>query len=201
MISLARIVISILLFSTLARAEKAQPILISKAVLASKAEKNLEHENYLSLAIPFAPVKAVHAELESRLALKLVNRGEAHVTIISPPEFEKLSAKLTMKELNAIAARRKVQESDLDLICVGEGKARVGEREDRTYYLVVRSRALKDLRGEIEKLFRSRGGDARAFVAAEFHPHITVGFTTADLHAHQGVIKSEASCRFDIQLK
>lgn len=155
-----------------------------------------QHANYMALDIPFQPVKSVHGELETREGVKLISRGEAHVTIITPPEFDVLSKKMTIEDLNALAEKLKVQESDVHAVCVGEGHAKLDGREERTYFIVVDSKKLAAIRAEIERVFKERGGAPEAFRASDFFPHITVGFTKSDLHIQNGVIKDRRSCRY-----
>jgi 2'-5' RNA ligase len=149
------------------------------------------HPNYLSMSLTYAPVAELLRSLEANLAVSLKNRGEAHVTVLTPPEFDILKTKLTMDEINEIANQNAIQSSDLNFLCVGEA---VNRQEMKTYFLVVRSENLLKIRQAIQNLYRSRGG-LKKFEATHFYPHVTMGFTERDLHEEgDGVVKNENSC-------
>jgi hypothetical protein len=58
--------------------------------------------------------------------------GEGHVTTITPVEFyQVLRAKLTMNDIDAIAERYRIQNSDLQVLGVGSGRVLIeGKQED-----------------------------------------------------------------------
>jgi len=58
---------------------------------------------------------------------------------------------------------------------------------------------LFDIRREIEKLYRKRGGEGALFQAESFWPHVTVGFTYRDMFLEDGVFKGLNSCFGNIQ--
>jgi len=174
---------------------------ISRRVLEVHREPFCRHDDYLALAVPYDPVRKLHRRLEKLTGLQLINRGEAHVTVITPSEYEVLKEIIAMEEIEEIALREKIQEADLELICVGEGRIEVEGGEKRTYFIVVKSEKLRRIRECIEEVFRARGGREEAFVAANYYPHITIGFTDEDLHFEQGVIKDNRSCRYPLRVR
>lgn len=187
------------LFSFFFRRKK--ELVISKKVLDVHKEPFCRHEDYLALTVPYEPVRKLHRRLEKLTGFKLFNRGEAHVTVITPSEYEILKETISMEELEDIALREKIQEADLELVCVGEGRIEDNGNKKRTYYIVVKSERLMRIRERVEKIFRARGGREEGFVASRFYPHITVGFTDEDLHYEQGVIKDRRSCRYPLKVK
>jgi 2'-5' RNA ligase len=148
------------------------------------------HPNYLAMHLESAPIAQVRQELEKKEKIKLKDRGEAHVTVITPPEFEILKKNLSMEDINQIAALEKIQEADLKVRCLGRGQT---ADKLQTYFLVLESKTLLKIRAEIEKAWKKKGGSGD-FKAEHFYPHVTLGFTHRDLHEQDGVIKDERSC-------
>lgn len=87
-----------------------------------------------------------------------------------------------------------IQYSKFEIACLGVGKAKIGNSEEKTFYAVVESQDLITFRQEIQKLVVSRGGTETDFNPHNFYPHITVGFTSRDLHESDGVIKNKSTC-------
>jgi 2'-5' RNA ligase len=125
------------------------------------------------------------------------NRGEGHITVISPVEYSKvLKNKISMEEINQIALAHRIQSSRFKIVCLGKGTVKKME----TYFLVLESQDLIHLREEIYEQFVKNGGDMKAFDPHLFYPHITLGFTDQDLHFEQGVVKDRRSCIADINI-
>lgn len=183
------------------RWQSCAPLHLAAAALDGRPEKMQTHPNYLVMATPYAPTRELFNELQARLGRKLLNRGESHVTVITPPEFAVLSKKLTIDEINTIAAEEVLQTSHLKAVCVGSGQAMIDGKPEETFYLVVESIELVHIRRLIAGAYTSKGGAAADFDPEHYYPHITLGFTKDDLHESQGVIKSEKSCRFPVLVK
>lgn len=158
--------------------------------------------DYLQMVLPYGPIRELFEELEREPGLgNLENRGEAHITVITPPEFAVLSKKISIVEINEIAEADKIQASKVEARCLGAGQANVGGRNEQTYFVVVRSPDLVRLRARIYERYLKSGGAAGSFDPNHFYPHITLGFTKTDLHEGQGVIKDENSCRYHLDVK
>lgn len=155
------------------------------------------HPNYLAMRLESAPIAQLRQELEKKEKVHLKDRGEAHVTVITPPEFEILKKNLSMEEINKIAALGKIQEADLKVRCLGRGQT---ADKLQTYFLVLESKALLKIRAEIEKAWKKNGGRGD-FKAEHFYPHVTLGFTHRDLHEQDGVIKDERSCISEVSAR
>ncbi|MCO4794071.1 MAG: hypothetical protein KC493_10180 [Bacteriovoracaceae bacterium] len=156
-----------------------------------------KYSTYLSMDIQYSPIKKLWRDVEKETSLTLKNRGEAHITVITPPEyFNQLKGFVTIEEIETIAKKRKIQSSDFKVICLGRGL----KDNDSTYYVVVESKDLELIREEIEKLFFKNGGKKGTFKANHFYPHITVGFTKRDLHESDGITKGKDSCFLDLSM-
>jgi hypothetical protein len=87
-------------------------------------------------------------------------KDEAHITVISPPEYNLLSnANITIDEINGLAAEYKIQESAFEVVCLG----RVKLNDNVVYQLVVRSPDLVRLRTKIFQLYWNKGGNPALF--------------------------------------
>jgi 2'-5' RNA ligase len=161
------------------------PALLQTAALPVMTDAASTH---MAMTVPDAPVDAVRRQVEAATGLRLIDPGEAHVTVVTPPEFAVLGRLLTMAEIHALAAD--LQETSFEVVCVGRGQN--GERQ--TFFLVVRSAGLVSIRRDVAALFRERGGSPEAFDPDHYYPHVTLGFTHVDLHEADGVIKDGGSC-------
>ncbi|KAG0170662.1 hypothetical protein DFQ30_002177 [Apophysomyces sp. BC1015] len=125
----------------------------------------------------------------------LLSRGEAHITVISPPEYLQLAkANLTIHDINAIALNHRIQSSQFHIVCLGKVTIVLEDREHVVYQIIMDSPQLIRLREEIFRLYYDRGGNVALFDPHNFYPHITLGFTVRDLHPEQGVFKGYNVC-------
>ncbi len=155
-------------------------------------EKPFEaHSNYLVMSLNYQPVSQLRESLTAELPPDLKNRGEAHITVITPPEYEILKKYLSMAEINEIAEKDQIQKSDLAFVCVAE----VSNRQAmKAYFVVAKSANLLKIREDILERYHKKGGSEK-FAAEHFYPHITLAFTERDLHEESDhVIKDERSC-------
>lgn len=158
--------------------------------------------SWLQQNLPYAPAQQLTAQIESSYQVKLKTRGEAHITVITPVEYWNVlkPAGLTMEEINQAALKLKIQSAKFEVVCLGQGTASLDNKQERTYFVVVRSEDLVNIRKEIHRLFISKGGDRTKFNPLQYYPHITLGFTKRDLHESDGVIKDANSCIQGIRL-
>lgn len=160
---------------------------------ASVGGKPVSHPNYLSQDLPVDRYERLRSQVEAKTHENLKNRGEAHITVITPPEWDLLKEKLQMSEIEDIARRNEIARAPFEEVCIGRGDKIENGRALRTYFVVVRAPTLVRIRHEVENLARTRGGSG-AFVADHFFPHITLGFTERDLHEQDGVVKDKRAC-------
>lgn len=154
------------------------------------------HDNALAMNIPYPPIAELRQQLEKNLQQNLDffkswnTQGEAHITVITPPEFEGvLSKKLSMNEINELAINEKIQLSDVKVLGLGNGKAIIADKNEETFFVLVSSQKLNTIRQSIHAAFVAKGGAPEGWDYKTFYPHITVGFTKRDLHIQDGVIK------------
>lgn len=162
--------------------------------------------SYLAMNIKFEPVKTLFNSLDERLSGTLNKqnaRTEAHITVITPVEFHNvLRDKVSISEVHKIAQAMQIQNSEFEIVCLGRGEAMVDQQLEQTYYLVVNSPRLLQIREAVFNLYKSRGGKPNLFDPELFYPHITIGYTKDDLHlGSHGVIKGKNSCFADIEVQ
>ncbi len=145
--------------------------------------------NALAMNIPYGPILEIRKRIEEKLGLKLKFltawqiEGEAHITTITPPEFvNSLSTHISMKRIHEIAENENIQFADLKFLGVGSGKKLINGKEEQTFFIIVDSFKLREIRFKIYQEFIKNGGDAHAFDPTWFFPHITIGYTLRDLH-------------------
>ncbi|WP_413587584.1 2'-5' RNA ligase family protein [Bdellovibrio sp. HCB274] len=157
-------------------------------------------KNYLAMNLPYEGYQPILQQLESRLQKSLKNRGEAHITVITPVEFDKvLSRHLKMQDIHDVAHKMQIQQSPYRPLCLGQGQLKSEGKEENTYFVVVESEALFQIRKVIEELYIQKGGKSGEFKAELFFPHVTLGYTERDLHYEDGVTKDAASCIYKME--
>lgn len=128
---------------------------------------------YVAVPLELAPLTPLLAKAESLAGRPLVSRGEAHLTVVTPPEMKRLKPRARQRLL----ADLRRQTLALRPVCLGVGKS----GDLATYFLVVDAPAIKKLR-------------QRAGLWDHYYPHVTLGFTERDLHEADGVRKDRRSC-------
>lgn len=147
-----------------------------------------ERANGLALNVEYDEVLKLREEISHELNLTLrffdgyEKNGEAHVTVITPPEFNLLKKFISQNELNKLAKKLNIQSSDLQILGIGSGKKIFDSEIGETFFLIVKSRLLLDLRVAIQKLYVAKGGSPVSFDPFHFYPHVTIGFTHKDIH-------------------
>lgn len=151
--------------------------------------------NYVSQTLLFPPFEKLRKEVERKLSASLRHRGEAHLTVVTPPEWKILTGALTPSEIHNLARERKLQSRPFDAHCVGRAGSREKEKSLSTYFVVVRAPGALEFREELDRLYRAKGGRG-PFDPRRYHPHVTLGFTHRDLHEQDGAVKDDSSCLF-----
>ncbi|CAO3612009.1 unnamed protein product [Cunninghamella echinulata] len=175
------------------------PIKLSKNLYKTKKIPFKEHNEdspWLGMELDFQYVKPIFDSLNSTTQ-PLLTRNEAHITIISPPEYKILSSvNITIVDINAVAMKHKVQSSHFKVTCLGK----VSQQNNTVYQLIVTSPDLIKIREDIFRLYYSKHGNLALFDPHSFWPHITVGFTNHDLFIENGVYKGLNACYRPITL-
>lgn len=131
--------------------------------------------------------------------MKLSSRGEAHITVITPPEFDNYlkPSGVSINEIDAIALKYNIQKAPFQIGCLGAGTAMktIGGVKTKAiaFYLLVRSQVLNQIRMEVYRLAKKKDPYTK-FDPTNFYPHITVAYLNDDVHESDGLIKDARTC-------
>lgn len=148
-------------------------------------------KNYIRYDLDYKPFETQRLNLEKQIGKPLKNRGEAHITVITPPEFVILSKYLKPEQIHKLANESLVKKPKYEQICLGAGRLMIAQHEEQTYFVVVASNELLQIR---HKLANAAKAPVEKFNPDLFFPHITLGFTARDLHYEDGLIKDQSLC-------
>jgi hypothetical protein len=166
--------------------------LSSIELLATSNQKRafVSHNDWVGMQLAPEPFFEIRERLEKTEG-PLKNRGEAHVTILTPPEFKSFGDKLSINEIEA-GISDDVQAARWTSICLGQGNL-TSDPKLKTFFIVIDSPDLVAIRHKI-KIMANLKNTGRDFNPEAYTPHITVGFTERDLHLQDGVIKDRSAC-------
>lgn len=160
------------------------------------AEKTLASEpnvlkNYVSLDLAYPYYKLLLDKLEGRLKKPLKNRGEAHITLITPPEYQVLALKMKPERIHELANEFIEKNPPITNVCLGHFQKNIAGAANHTYYVVIHSPELFSFRKQIAA---ASGLSKAEFDPELFYPHVTLGFTERDFHYEDGARKNAESC-------
>jgi hypothetical protein len=179
-------------------------LLVSLSSCATKSSMSFEShtgaadswDNALALNVEYDSIIKLRKkiEVETGQSLKFFTgwsaQGEAHVTTISPPEYKfVLRHHITMKRINEIALASNIQSADLVRLGIGSGKTKIEGKMEETFFVIVDSIKLREIRIKIHQEFVANGGKPSAFDPTWFFPHMTIGYTKKDIHENSGLLK------------
>jgi 2'-5' RNA ligase len=191
---------STLVKTDVSHAHRAKIYEMDERAFSLKDQSFVGHRDYVSIGIPYTPFPALLKAVEHDFDVKLKTRGESHVTVMTPPEYDKLKSKLSMTEIDQLAWELKIATAEIKPICIGRGDAKLLDSQESVFYIVVEAPALLVFREKIAELYHQKGGSVNDFVAKHFYPHITIGFSKVDLHEQNGVIKDAKSCQGRLEI-
>jgi 2'-5' RNA ligase len=159
-------------------------------------------DSYSTMNLPYAPAADLFAQIVKQENLTLRNRGEAHITIVTPVEYWNILRPMGIRiqQVHDIVSEAGVQNADFEILCLGRGSIGNGISTQYAYYVVVESEDLINIRRRVQELYVQAGGSVDDFNPEHFYPHITLGFSIRDLHENDGVIKDRNSCVANIEV-
>ncbi len=174
---------------------------LHSSVLNNAQLQPMPQANYVMINIDYGPINALKQKIELGFGQPLVDRGEAHITVITPPEYDILKEHLSIQQINQFAfIDFRLQEINFQPLCVGQAAKVEGGTTLLAYYVVIESQELLEFRKELHAAYVLNGGHRSKFDPEAFWPHITVGFTDRDIHLSDGVYKGENSCLLKVVL-
>jgi hypothetical protein len=193
----------LLIFNCVLVAGASEVIFLKTDLLINSSMPFISHQgpgkfdNALALNVVYNPVRDLRGPIEETVGRKLNfltawhPNGEAHVTVITPPEFsEVLSPYISMNEIDQIALNSEIQKADLKVLGLGSGKLSIDGKMEETFFLIVDSARLRQIRHDIYSAFVKKGGSPEAWDPTWWFPHITIGYTKRDLHENDGITKN-----------
>ncbi len=97
---------------------------------------------YLSRNISFEPISKVRKYIELQRNLKLKHRGEAHITVITPPEYNLMkqwNPRINIKSINHLV-KPLVQHMNFNILGIGSLKGtNTNSKESEVFFLVIKS--------------------------------------------------------------
>ncbi|KAJ8652990.1 hypothetical protein O0I10_011371 [Lichtheimia ornata] len=170
------------------------PVTLSRRIYHSSSIPFKKNDGWLGMNLDYKYVEPIANKLNST-EQPLFNRGESHITVVTPPEFNLLAnAGVTLDEINNIARQHKIQASRFRVVCLGREDVKVDNEQYIVYQLIVDSRDLLNIRRAIFRLYASKGGNTALFNPDNYNPHITVAFSVNDLFEANGVSKGYNVC-------
>jgi len=168
----------------------------TRGVTFKSSSESGPYGSYITRNLDYPKYEKVFEQLKKNYP-KLKNRGEAHITVLTPVEFYCYfkTAGTTIKQLEDMIGPF-IHENGfkVDFSIESLGSHQVDEKE--TFFIIVNSQDLIKLRKKWATL------PNKGFKPEVFYPHITIGFTDQDLHSSQGVVKDELHSRdYRYQLK
>eukprot|EP00850_Spirogloea_muscicola_P021003 SM000233S07974 [mRNA] locus=s233:76693:77420:- [translate_table: standard] len=162
---------------------------VSRSLFAGRAVPFVKHEDglpfgsYLTLNLDFAPALDLLRRLDATQG-PLLNRGEAHVTVISPVEYQRAA---------------------MQPICFGRASKTTVENgssgfQDVYFVKIHTGKTFENIRYDVRQLLIRRGGNGALFYYRHFLPHITIGFLHDDLFIEDGIYKGDNSCWADLHI-
>ncbi|MFZ3229262.1 MAG: hypothetical protein WA160_03570 [Pseudobdellovibrio sp.] len=155
-----------------------------------------ELKNYVSLDIAYPYYKMILGKLENRLGKSLKSRGESHVTLITPPEFNVLKTKISPEQIHKMAAVFFETKPEFKSVCLGKFEKKILSEPQQVYFVVIESKDFLEFR---KSLALQSGLDKNTFDPDLFYPHVTIGFSERDLHYEDGAIKNATACPADLK--
>ena len=182
------------------------PLVASSKLANGKDQPFLEHigavedrfGTTLAMNTPYAPIASLRKQITRQLSLAaplkfftgFANEGEAHVTTVTPVEYhDKLRAFVSPEKMTEIALQYDIQASDLQVLGIGKGSANLAGQIQDTYFVIVYSENLLQIRRAIYEEYLRNNGPVGGWDPEHFYPHITIGYTERDLHESDGVKK------------
>ncbi len=170
--------------------------LILTLFLQSCASLHQTPINYVSIDLHYTPYEEILKQVKQKYG-PMKSRGEAHVTVITPPEFNALLKYMSAEDIQKSALIFTQNRPSIKQICLGRSQVNLAGVTESTFYVVIQSAELNQYR---KALADSKAVPKSVFDPALFFPHVTIGFTNRDLHYEDGVRKNVSTCLQDFKL-
>jgi 2'-5' RNA ligase len=145
-------------------------------------------EKYLAVNLSFSYFDQLRQQIEKALGgTPLLHRGEAHLTVLTPPEYnEHFSAFWGIEEISARLGERLQKTA---ITSLGLGSFVHPASKDSVFFIVAEAPEVFLIRRELAQALSAKNPQHQ-FQAANFEPHITVGFSLRDFFSQDGAVKT-----------
>ncbi|CAO3563821.1 unnamed protein product [Mortierella alpina] len=162
--------------------------------------------NWIGLTLDYSYIQPVFNLIKATESIAngtLRTRGEAHITVITPPEFDTVlrPAGVTINELDDLATvgpqRNRLQKAKFGMECLGRVQVVTKPRhvfQQAIQIILKEYEDLVDYRWDVFNLFVQKGGNPALFDPENFSPHITLGYRHRDIFEVDGVFKRKNAC-------
>jgi hypothetical protein len=148
--------------------------------------------------LPLAPLRQIQSALEEKIGRKLLSHDSAFITVISRAEFRVVGLTLKMDTLDKIVAKEGSIKAPVKSLCLKKVTTSLAGKTEESWYIDTESEKLLELRQHIWRRFLANGGQTGEFLWKRWAPHITVGFTSADSHDEDRIIKDKSDCIYQL---
>ncbi|KAF9272799.1 hypothetical protein BGZ68_002082 [Mortierella alpina] len=164
------------------------------------------YSSWVGLTLDYSYIKPVFNLIKATESIAngtLRTRGEAHITVITPPEFDRIlrPAGVTIQHLDDLATtglqKDRLQKAKFGFECLGRVQvvSKPGNVFQQAVQIILKDYGdLVDYRWDVFSLFVKKGGNPALFDPENFSPHITLGFRHRDIFEVDGVFKRKNAC-------
>ncbi len=157
------------------------------------------HPDWVGIPMPYGPVEKIREEVEKRKGKKLQHRSEAHITVITPAEMRILSQTIKVNTVEKVVVKESAMKAPVKVLCLKKVTVVLGKATEESWFISVSSPELLEFRKQVWRRFVANGGLPDDFQWKRWSPHITVGFTSRDLHDEDRISKEKADCSYDLK--
>lgn len=152
--------------------------------------------DWVGIPMPYGPVEKLRAELEKRIGKKLQHKGEAHITVITPSEMRILSQTLKVNTVEKIVVKESAMKAKVKVLCLKKVSTVLGSKSEESWLISMESDELREFRNQVWRRFVANGGMPDDFQWKRWSPHITLGYTSAELHDEDRLSKAKTECAY-----
>lgn len=159
--------------------------------------------NWVGLDLNYSQYEKYRHFVEQKTGLTLKHRGEAHITLITPPEFKnQFQSIIDLQQLENLRDSQQESLKNFKELCIGRAEKRIDGKIESTWFVVVEGEGLLNYRQAANDLLKKKKASVQseAFARSSWNPHITLGFTLRDLHDSDGIVKNSSQCVYQLPL-
>lgn len=148
---------------------------------------------YLSITLPKEPIAQLRKSICEHYKVDLKHRDEAHITVISPFEYEHyLQPHISPTKLLELAQEH--LRLPLGFEIIGMGCVTKRQKNLISFFVLINAPLLFSFRDRLLESLKQKTKKSINFSPSDYYPHITIGFNHRDLHKERDdIIKDRSS--------